>query len=188
MPSTYSTSLKLTLIADGDQTGTWGQTTNANFGTLLEQAIVGQTTITMANADYTLTNLNGLTDEARSAVIIITGTQNATFSVIFPAVPKLYMITNSLTPSQIAYIKPSGGSTFQITNGQTMYLYCTGSAFVALNFTAFARAPSLTIASNFSCKSSNVSSLFAKEDVILLSNFSNKNSIFSIVFILLSLF
>ena len=51
MASTYSTSLKLTLIGDGDQTGTWGQTTNANFGTLLEQAIVGQTTITMANAD-----------------------------------------------------------------------------------------------------------------------------------------
>jgi len=126
MASTYSTSLKLTLIGDGDQTGTWGQTTNANFGTLLEQAIVGQTTITMANADYTLTNLNGALDEARSAVIIVTGTQNATYSVIVPAVPKLYMVTNSLTSPQVAYIKMSGGTTTQVPNGQTMYLYCTG--------------------------------------------------------------
>jgi len=124
--TTYSTSLKLTLIGDGEQTGTWGSTTNANFGTLLEQAIVGQTTIIMANADYTLTNLNGTTDEARSAVIIVTGTQNATYSVIVPAVPKLYMVTNSLTSPQVAYIKMSGGTTTQVPNGQTMYLYCTG--------------------------------------------------------------
>jgi len=134
MASTYSTSLKLTLIGDGDQTGTWGQTTNANFGTLLEQAIVGQTTITMANADYTLTNLNGALDEARSAVLIITGTQNATFSVIVPAVPKLYIITNSLTASQIAYIKPSGGNTFQVPYGRTMYLYTNGTTFYALDY------------------------------------------------------
>ena len=124
--TTYSTSLKLTLIGDGEQTGTWGSTTNTNFGTLLEQAIVGQTSITMANADYTLTNLNGTTDEARSAVIIVTGTQNATYSVIVPAVPKLYMVTNSLTAPQVAYIKMSGGTTTQVPNGQTMYLYCTG--------------------------------------------------------------
>jgi len=124
--ATYSTSLKLTLIGDGEQTGTWGSTTNTNFGTLLEQAIVGQTTIIMANADYTLTNLNGTTDEARSAVIIVTGTQNATYSVIVPAVPKLYMVTNSLTAPQVAYIKMSGGTTTQVPNGQTMYLYCTG--------------------------------------------------------------
>jgi len=134
MASTYSTSLKLTLIGDGDQTGTWGQTTNANFGTLLEQAIVGQTSITMANADYTLTNLNGALDEARGAVLIITGNQNATFSVIVPAVPKLYIVTNNLSGSAIAYIKPSGGSTFQVPYSRTMYLYTNGTTFYALDY------------------------------------------------------
>ena len=137
--STYSTSLKLTLIGDGEQTGTWGQTTNTNLGTLLEQAIVGQTTIIMANADYTLTNLNGTTDEARNAVIVVTGNQNATYSVIVPAVQKLYMVTNSLNSSAIAYIKPSGGSAIQVPNGRTMYLYCTGTAFVALDYVQYAQ-------------------------------------------------
>lgn len=139
MASTYSTSLKLTLIGDGDQTGTWGQTTNTNLGTLLEQAIVGQTTITMANADYTLTNLNGATDEARGAVLILTGNQNATYSVIVPAVPKLYMVTNSLSSSAIAYIKPSGGNTFQVPNGRTMYLYTNGTTFYALDYVTYAQ-------------------------------------------------
>jgi hypothetical protein len=138
--SEYSTSLKLTLIGDGEQTGTWGNTTNTNLGTLLEQAIVGQTTIIMVNADYTLTNLNGASDEARNAVIIVTGNQNATFNVIVPNVPKLYMVTNSLDSSAIAYIKPSGGSVTQIPNGRTMYLYCTGTAFVPLNYVQYAQS------------------------------------------------
>jgi hypothetical protein len=139
MASTYSTSLKITLIGDGDQTGTWGQTTNTNLGTLLEQAIVGQTTIIMANADYTLTNLNGATDEARGAVLILTGNQNATYSVIVPAVPKLYMVFNNLNSSATAYIKPSGGSTFQVPNGRTMYLYTNGSTFFALDYVSYAQ-------------------------------------------------
>jgi hypothetical protein len=140
--ATYSTSLKLTLIGDGEQTGTWGSTTNTNLGTLLEQAIVGQTTIIMANADYTLTNLDGATDEARSAVIIVTGNQNATYSVTVPAVKKLYMVTNSLNSSAIAYIKMSGGTTTQVPNGRTMWLYCTGvvgSSWGSLDYVQYAQ-------------------------------------------------
>jgi hypothetical protein len=133
MASSYSTSLKLELIGSGDQSGTWGTTTNTNLGTLIEQAIVGQTTITMANADYTLTDYNGASDEARNAVIIITGSQNATYNVICPAQQKLYMITNSLSASATAYFKPSGGSALSIANGATVFAYCTGSAMVALS-------------------------------------------------------
>ena len=39
MSSTYSPNLRLELIANGEQSGTWGNTTNTNLGTLLEQAI-----------------------------------------------------------------------------------------------------------------------------------------------------
>jgi len=133
MASSYSTSLKLELIGSGDQSGTWGTTTNTNLGTLLEQAIVGQTTITMANADYTLTDYNGASDEARNAVIIISGSQNATYNVICPAAQKLYIITNSLSASATAYFKPVGGSALSILNGRTVLAYCTGSAMVELS-------------------------------------------------------
>jgi hypothetical protein len=74
MASSYSPSLKLELIGNGDQSGTWGTTTNNNLGTLLEQAITGVQSITMSNADYTLTNYNGTSDEARNAVLVVGGT------------------------------------------------------------------------------------------------------------------
>lgn len=133
MASTYSTSLKLELIGSGDQSGTWGTTTNTNLGTLLEQAIVGQTTITMANADYTLSSYNGASDEARNAVVVITGSQNATYNVICPAQQKLYIITNNLSASATAYFKPAGGSALTILNGKTVLAYCTGSAMIQLS-------------------------------------------------------
>lgn len=144
MASTYSTSLKLELIGTGDQSGTWGATTNNNFGTLLEQAIVGQSTITMVNADYTLSDVNGATDQARNAAIIITGTQNATFSVICPAVQKLYIITNSLSSSATAYFKPSGGTAISIANGNTIFAYCTGTTMVPLNYVDKAGSANIT--------------------------------------------
>jgi hypothetical protein len=160
MASSYSTSLKLELIGSGDQSGTWGTTTNTNLGTLLEQAIVGQTTITMANADYTLTDYNGASDEARNAVIIISGLQNASYSVICPAQQKLYLITNSLSASATAYFKPAGGSSLSITNGYTVLAYCTGTAMVALNYVATAgtaaTATSATTATNIAAGSANV--------------------------------
>ena len=44
MASTYSTNLALELIGTGDQSGTWGSTTNTNLGTLIEQAVSGVVT------------------------------------------------------------------------------------------------------------------------------------------------
>jgi len=44
MASTYSTNLAIELIGTGEQSGTWGVTTNTNLGTLLEQAISGYVT------------------------------------------------------------------------------------------------------------------------------------------------
>jgi hypothetical protein len=40
MASTYSTNLKIELMALGDQAGTWGTTTNTNFGTSLVSPLV----------------------------------------------------------------------------------------------------------------------------------------------------
>ena len=67
MTTTYSPSLKLALIGTGDQSGTWGATTNTNLGTLLEQAITGVTAISLSGISaYTLTNYNGVSDDARN--------------------------------------------------------------------------------------------------------------------------
>ena len=61
MPSTYTTSLKLELIANGEQTNTWGDTTNNNMGTLLEQAITGVIPITLTGNSSNFTQYSTAT-------------------------------------------------------------------------------------------------------------------------------
>ena len=130
MATTYSTSLKLALIGDGDQAGIWGQTTNTNLGTLLEQAITGVQSITMIDANYTLTNFNGVTNEARNAVLVVTGTNNAIRDLIPPVVEKLYTIVNNTTGGFAIRVIGGSGTGVNIPNGATCLVYCDGTNFV----------------------------------------------------------
>jgi microcystin-dependent protein len=129
MASTYSPSLRLELIGDGDQSGIWGQTTNNNLGYLLEQAVSGVITITMTDANYTLSNFNGVVDESRNQVLVMTGTLTATRNVIAPLVEKTYVVKNSTTGAQSIQIIGSSGLGVTIPNGITAYVYCDGTNF-----------------------------------------------------------
>jgi hypothetical protein len=131
MASTYSTSLKLTLIGDGDQAGIWGQTTNTNLGTLLEQAITGVVSVNMADANYTLTSFNGVTDEARNAVIVVTGANNGIRNLIPPVLEKLYTISNQTTGGYAIRVIGASGTGVNIPNGVTALVYCNGTNFVS---------------------------------------------------------
>jgi hypothetical protein len=127
--ATYSTSLKLTLLANGEGAGTWGQTTNTNLGTLLEQAITGVQSIVMADANYTLSNTNGVSDEARNPVLVVTGTNNAVRDIIAPLVNKQYLVFNNTAGSQSIRIRGSSGFTVTIPNGAKVFVYCDGTNF-----------------------------------------------------------
>lgn len=130
MASTYSSSLKLTLIGDGDQSGIWGQTTNTNFGTLVEQAITGVTSIVMSDVNYTLTNFNGVSNEARNAVLVVTGTNSAVRDIIPPVVEKLYTVVNNTTGGFAIRVIGATGTGVNIPNGATCLVYCDGTNFV----------------------------------------------------------
>jgi hypothetical protein len=136
MASTYSTSLKLELIGNGDQSGVWGTTTNNNLGTLLEQAITGVVGITMTDANYTLTNFNGVSDEARNAVLVVSGTNTDTRSVIAPLVEKLYTVVNNTTGGFPILIRGSSGSNVSVPSGATIPVYCTGTGFFSAEVNA----------------------------------------------------
>ncbi len=134
MASTFSTSLKLELPANGDQSGTWGDTVNKNFGDLVEQAITGVQYIGMANADKTLSNINGTLDEARNAVIVMTGANSAIRNVIAPAVNKQYIIKNATTGGFAVVIKTASSTGVSIANGATQTVYCDGTDFYIASF------------------------------------------------------
>ena len=123
MASTYSSSLKLTLIGDGEQAGTWGSTTNNNWN-LIEQAVTGVDGIDLTGlTTYTLTNYNGTTDEARNTVLLFKGTPSSTVTITAPLQNKFYIIQNQT--GQIVTMSASGGSvSTSIPSGVTAQVYC----------------------------------------------------------------
>ena len=127
--ATYSQSLKLTLLANGEGAGTWGQTTNTNLGTLLEQAITGVQSIVMSDANYTLSNTNGASDEARNPVLVVTGTNAAVRDIIAPLVNKQYLVVNNTTGGFAINIRASTGFSVSIPNGSSVFVYCDGTNF-----------------------------------------------------------
>ena len=129
MASTYSTSLKIQLMGNGEDSGTWGSITNTNWN-LMEQAVSGVQTITMANSNYTLTNLNGVLDEARNMVLVIQGTNSGIYQVIAPLnQPKMYVVSNQTTGGYAIIIGASSGSVVSIPNGVTAQVYTDGTNF-----------------------------------------------------------
>jgi len=123
MASTYSTSLKLTLIGDGEQAGTWGSTTNSNLN-LVEQALTGVDGIDLTGiTTYALTNFNGTTNEARNAVLLFTGTPASTVTITAPLQNKFYIIKNGT--GQTVTMSASGGAiSVSIPTGVTAQVYC----------------------------------------------------------------
>lgn len=127
MASTYSSNLRLELIATGEQSGTWGATTNTNLGTLLEEAIGGYVSVAVTDgADTVLTTNNGLADQARNMTINLTGTLTAARNVICPAIEKVYLVKNSTTGGFAVTLKVSGQTGVSIPNGATMLVYVDG--------------------------------------------------------------
>jgi len=129
MASTYTTSLKIQQIGSGEQSGIWGTSTNTNW-TLIEQAVAGVQTITMANANYTLTNLNGVLDEARNMVLVVQGTNSGIYQVVAPLnQPKMYVVYNNTTGGYAITIGAASGSVITIPNGVTAQVYTDGTNF-----------------------------------------------------------
>jgi hypothetical protein len=123
MASTYSSSLKLTLIGDGEQAGTWGSTTNNNLN-LVEQAITGVDGIDLTGlTTYTLSSFNGTTDESRNAVLLFIGTPSVTVTISAPLQNKFYIVKNG-TGQTITMSASGGAISVSIPAGVTAQVYC----------------------------------------------------------------
>ena len=140
MASTYS-SLKIELIGTGEQSGTWGTTTNTNLGTAIEQAIVGKADVTVSSTSVTLTltDSNALQD-ARALYLNLSGTPGGAATLNVPAIEKNYIVKNGT--DQVVTIKVSGQTGVTVPVGKTVLVYNDGTDVV----TAVDHIPSLTLA------------------------------------------
>jgi hypothetical protein len=133
MPSSYTTSLRLTLPATGELAGQWGNTVNTGITELLDAAVAGTTTISTwggPGVAYTLSNNSGTADEARRMFIVATGTPGEAKNVICPAVSKMYVFRNDTTGGFALTLKTSGGTGIAVPAGQYKLLYCDGTNVV----------------------------------------------------------
>ena len=131
MASTYTPSLKLLLQGTGDNSGNWGALVNTDLTTLVDTAIAGYATITMANANYTLSSGNGSSaNESRNMYLNVVGTNASALNVICPTVSKLYYIRNATVGGFAITLKTSAGTGISIPNGSAMVLLCDGTNVV----------------------------------------------------------
>lgn len=133
MASTYS-ALKIELMGTGDQSGTWGTTTNTNLGTAIEEAITGSADVTFASADVTLTLTNtNATQTARNLRLNLVGTSGGARNLTVPDIEKFYIIANGLAND--VTVKNSTGTTYTVPAGTTGQVFSTGVGVKsAMNF------------------------------------------------------
>ena len=128
MASTYS-DLKFELIGTGEQSGTWGTTTNTNIGTAIQEAITGSGDVTFASGAValTLTNSNAA-QTARNLRLNLTGTSGGAQNLTVPDIEKFYLVNNGCADA--ITVKNSTGATVAVPAGKAMLLFSTGSAIV----------------------------------------------------------
>lgn len=129
MASTYSSDLKLELMATGENAGTWGDNTNNNLN-LIQQAIAGYEavaltdggTVALVMTDKTISN-------ARNMVIKFTGTLTSASTVTIPdSIEKFYIFDCSAVggPTNLT-IKTASGTGFTIDAAKIYAAYSDGT-------------------------------------------------------------
>lgn len=129
MSSTFS-NLKFEIIGNGEQSGTWGTTTNANIGTAIEQAIVGMATLDSGDftanvATLTLANTTALQDARALCLNIAAGAVSAAGTINVPAIEKPYIVING--SSYAVTVKVSGQTGVAVPAGTRTIVYNNGT-------------------------------------------------------------
>jgi hypothetical protein len=128
MSSSYSPLLRVELIGTGDQSGTWGSTTNDNLGTILEGAIAGTATVNVTSGNVTLSVVDGADDQARKMVLNVTGTPGTSRNIVAPKTSKVYVVING-SDSQVI-VKGSDTTGVAVERGSVVAVAYNGTDFV----------------------------------------------------------
>lgn len=148
MSSTYS-NLKLQLMTTGENLATWGNVTNTNLGTALEEAVVGSANVTFASANVTLTlSDSNATQTARNLRLNLIGTTGgSTRNLVVPSIEKVYIVNNGCADS--VQVKTAAGTGITVPAGKTTWVYNDGTNVVdvATHLTSLTLASALPVAS-----------------------------------------
>ena len=134
MASSFSSDLKLELMATGENAGTWGDKTNTNLN-LVQQAVAGFEAIDVASADVTLAMTDATISNARNATLKFTGTLAANRTVTLPdSIEKVFNIEDGTdhAGNTLTY-KTASGTGVLLCEGNCYVVYSDGTNIVKTN-------------------------------------------------------
>jgi len=137
--ATYVNNLRLKEIGTGDESGTWGASTNTNLELIGEALGYGTEAIT-TNADTHATTIaDGSSDAGRAMFIKYTGTLDSACTItIGPnTLKRVHVIENATSGSQNILISQGSGANVTIPNGHTKAVYLDGAGSGAAVIDAF---------------------------------------------------
>lgn len=116
MSSSYTTLLGFVLPVTGELANTWGSTVNSSLTQLVEDSIAGYSTQSVAAGDWTLTTTaGGVSNQARTMILIATGAPGTTRYIYAPQQSKAYVVINNCSDNSQIYIR--GGTSSSYTTG-----------------------------------------------------------------------
>tara|TARA_R110002012_G_scaffold42946_1_gene116486 strand:- start:55 stop:1197 length:1143 start_codon:yes stop_codon:yes gene_type:complete len=137
--ATYVNNLRLKEIATGDESGTWGTSTNTNLELITDGFSLGTKQMS-SDADETFTMPDATADGTRSLYLKITSAGSLTTTRVVTLGPntisKTWIIENATTGGQIITIKQGSGATINVGNGSKTMVVTDGAGAGAAVFNA----------------------------------------------------
>lgn len=125
MASTYTTNAGIELIATGEQSGTWGDTTNTNLQ-IIDRLTNGVGAITLSGTTHTLTTTDGSLSEGQYKLLVLGGTPSGTNTITIDPndQQKIFFVRNN--SGQSAIFTQGSGSNVTVVDGYTAVIYADG--------------------------------------------------------------
>ena len=126
MASVYTNDLRLEEIGSGEQSGTWGDTTNLNFD-IIDTALNGVVTLSLSGTSSNLTTTDGTVSDGMNKMIICSGSPSGTHTItVTPnTAEKFYFVTNSSGESVI--FSQGSGANVTVADGESRIIHCDGN-------------------------------------------------------------
>ena len=126
MASTYTVNSGIELIANGEQSGTWGDTTNVNLQ-IIDRLTNGVGDISLSGTTHTLTTVDGSLSDGQYKVLVFGGSPSGTNTVTVSPndQEKLFFVKNNSGQSVI--ISQGSGANVTVPNGESAVIYCDGA-------------------------------------------------------------
>lgn len=132
MATAYTSLLGFALPVTGELNGTWGDVVNNSITSLVESSIAGSATASVTSGDWTLTTTgSGVANQARAAILIVTGTPGVSRNIIAPSSSKAYIVDNQSNSAIV--IKGSATAGVSIASNTASLVAWDGTDFVLVS-------------------------------------------------------